>query len=313
MDTNVERLTRMVNYWIVRQGKTYKDEIPGGYLWAPITNKAGNELKIYSNLKSVKIGDVVFSLVNLGKGQCIYAVGVCAEEYSDCKNPLTIHKNDWITDGWKIKVDFTILTTNILVKEHIDRIRPLLPEKYSPLLPNGNAQQSGYMHQISEPLAELIRDLIGSQYSQVVSTDESVEDGLRGRTDIGATVKEQLVRSRRGQGIYRANLLLNEKKCRITGVSDLSFLIASHIKPWRYCSDEEKLDGCNGLMLTPNADRLFDKGYISFEDDGSIIVSPQMSSSTLAALGIDSTMNIGCFNKNQLVYLDYHRNTILKR
>jgi hypothetical protein len=303
----------MINYWIVRQGKTYKDEIPGGYLWAPITNKSGNVMKIYSNLKLVKTGDIIFSMINLGKGQCIYAVGICVEEYSDCKNPLTHCKDDWITDGWKIKVDFTILSSHILIKDHIEKIRSLLPKKYSPLLPNGKAQQSGYLHLISEHLAQMIKELIGTQYIEIVSTDESVEDGIVGRTDIGSTVKEQLIKSRRGQGTYRSNLLLNELHCRITGVSDPSLLIASHIKPWRYCSDEEKLDGCNGLMLTPNADKLFDKGYISFSDSGNIIISSMTNPSTLLALGINPNANIGCFNKKQTVYLDYHRKHILRK
>jgi hypothetical protein len=303
----------MINYWIVRQGKTYKDEIPGGYLWAPITNKCGNDMKIYSNLKLVKTGDIIFSLVNLGKGQCVYAVGICVEEYSDCKNPLIHNKNDWITDGWKIKVDFTLLSSIILIKDNIDKIRPLLPKKYSPLLLNGKAQQSGYLHLISEDLAQLIKELIGTQYLQIVSTDESIEDGIVGRTDIGSTVKEQLVKSRRGQGTYRSNLLLNETRCRITGVADQSLLIASHMKPWRYCSDEEKLDGCNGLMLTPNADKLFDKGYISFSDGGTIIMSSTINPSVLVALGIDPNANIGCFNKKQAVYLDYHRKHVLRR
>jgi len=304
----------MVNFWIVRQAKTYQDEVPGGYLWAPVTNKAGASLTIYSNLKLVKKGDVIFSLVNLEKkGQSFYAVGTCSKEYCEFPNPLTENKDDWITDGWKIEVDFTLLNNKPLVKDHIEKIRPLLPEKYSPLKENGDAHQSGYLHSISNELSELIIELIGTEYTDVVSNDDEVEEGIRGRTDLGTTVRSQLVKSRRGQGQFRQNVLLNEKCCRITAISDTTFLVASHIKPWKDSSDSEKLDGCNGLMLTPNADKLFDRGYISFTNEGAIMISPQTSKETLSALGINSSANVGKFSKGQFPYLDYHRVMVFKK
>jgi hypothetical protein len=61
-------------------------------------------------------------------------------------------------------------------------------------------------------------------------------------------------------------------------------LIASHIKPWRSCETAtERLDGANGLMLTPDVDRLFDRGMISFSDDGAVLVSPALPAEDLAA------------------------------
>jgi predicted restriction endonuclease len=51
-------------------------------------------------------------------------------------------------------------------------------------------------------------------------------------------------------------------------------LRASHCKPWRDSSNEERLDGENGLLLRPNADHLFDRGFIGFEDNGDVLVSP---------------------------------------
>ena len=97
--------------------------------------------------------------------------------------------------------------------------------------------------------------------------DDKVEEGLESAPPEGSDVAE-LRKSSRGQGRFRADVLKLEGSCRLTGISDPSLLIASHIKPWRNCSPTEKLDANNGLALTPNADRLFDHGLISFSDEG---------------------------------------------
>jgi hypothetical protein len=47
-------------------------------------------------------------------------------------------------------------------------------------------------------------------------------------------------------------------RCRITGVDRVEHLRASHCKPWRDSSDSERLDGENGLLLTPAIDRVLD-------------------------------------------------------
>ena len=112
------------------------------------------------------------------------------------------------------------------------------------------------------------------------------EKAIKGRTDIGATTKEQLVKSRRGQGVFRSNVRLNEKGCRVTGVTDPQHLRASHIKPWKDSTDEEKLDGCNGLLLAPHIDHLFDKGQITFTNNGDLLVSPRMDRAVLAKWGV---------------------------
>lgn len=87
-------------------------------------------------------------------------------------------------------------------------------------------------------------------------------------------------------------------------------LIASHIKPWRDSSDEEKLDGNNGLLLAPHADFLFDRGYISFMDDGELLVASTLAPEVLGAWGIRVPLNAGAFTGEQCRYLDYHRKKV---
>src|SRR6202021_3301435 len=85
-----------------------------------------------------------------------------------------------------------------------------------------------------------------------------------------------LVVPRRGQGLFKKRVMLLERACRVTGVDQLQHLRASHCKPWRDSSNEERLNGENGLLLTPSIDHLFDRGFISFEDRG-VLVIPQIA------------------------------------
>jgi len=117
--------------------------------------------------------------------------------------------------------------------------------------------------------------------------------------------------ARRGQGLFRSNLEKIEKSCRLTGVSDKRFLIASHIKPWRDSDNREKLDRNNGLLLSPHADKLFDNGWISI-DNNLIICTTTEIENLMEKWGLDLRQNVGKFNKQQLGYLEYHRETVFR-
>jgi putative restriction endonuclease len=128
--------------------------------------------------------------------------------------------------------------------------------------------------------------------------------------DLTATQKQQLVTARRGQGIFRERVLALEPRCRVTGVTNSWLLIASHIRPRRSCDTAaQRLDGANGLMLTPDVDRLFDRGLISFGDDGAVRVSPALAGADLAAMGLEGLPGrcVGGFTDAQAGYLGWHR------
>jgi HNH endonuclease len=137
--------------------------------------------------------------------------------------------------------------------------------------------------------------------------DDQAEAVLRQRHDIGPTEIERLTKARRGQGSFREELIAFECRCRVTGVDDPALLTASHIKPWRVSTDEEKLDRENGLLLAPHIDRLFDRGYISFSDSGKLLVASTLGDGVLAAWGIDGNTDVGSFSARQKDYLHYHR------
>ena len=66
--------------------------------------------------------------------------------------------------------------------------------------------------------------------------DQPADDEPDAETAFGPTFKEQLVKARRGQGVFRSSVLLSERQCRVTRVSDPKHLRASHIKPWSGCA-----------------------------------------------------------------------------
>lgn len=177
------------------------------------------------------------------------------------------------------------------------------------------------MVEISEDLALLLGALIGSEFLSASSKAQDIEvaasqedeQSISGRTDIGPTTRTQLIQARRGQGVFRTNVLQNEKTCRVTGTTELPHLRASHIKPWKLSTDTEKLDGCNGLMLAPHVDHLFDKGWITFADSGKILVSPQLRNTLLPSWGVQAGKGVGKFSQAQCTYLEFHRNEIFRK
>lgn len=123
--------------------------------------------------------------------------------------------------------------------------------------------------------------------------------------------KEALILTRLGQGKYRNELIKIWKRCAISGYSDVSLLVASHIKPWSKCNNMEKVDPYNGLLLLPNYDKLFDKGLISFEENGSILISEQFTDSD-NLFGVDASLEIELFEENKK-YMRYHRRQVFKK
>lgn len=101
------------------------------------------------------------------------------------------------------------------------------------------------------------------------------------------TEAERLVVQRIGQDIFRDALMHYwSGRCPLTGISDPDLLRASHIVPWAECNDEQRLDVHNGLLLSALWDAAFDRGLVSFADDGTVLAGPDLSEEARACLGI---------------------------
>lgn len=108
-----------------------------------------------------------------------------------------------------------------------------------------------------------------------------------------------------------SNDKLGNTKCMLENLSYPS-LVASHIKPFIKSNNEEAYDPNNGLLLSRNMDILFDQGYISFNDDGTIIYSPKLTKDVTKHLNNYKLDNI-FINENRIQYFDYHRNNVFKK
>lgn len=128
--------------------------------------------------------------------------------------------------------------------------------------------------------------------------------------DIGATEKQQLIAARLGQGRFRFEVLERwQRACAVTGSTTLAVIRASHCKPWRSGTNEERLDPANGLPLIATLDALFDAGLITFGEDGLLIASPRLTDSTL---GVDGLKLRRSLHPDEKTYLDYHRREIFR-
>jgi putative restriction endonuclease len=305
-----------MRYWWVSQNKSYNQEIGGSYLWSPKLQKDNKKNNSYENMTRVAPGDIVFSF----KSSKIFAIGIIQSKSYACSKPTELPIGDWGPDGWKVDVEYTELKKLIRPKDYIEILRPLLPSKYSPLKSNGDGNES-YLFELPLALANQVIILLGAEATQVIDSSLSTElldendaqqEAIVHDPDISVTEKQQLIKSRKGQGIFRRRLEKIESMCRITKVEDKRHLIASHIKPWSKSDNKERLDGNNGLLLAPHIDHLFDKGYISFSDDGGLIISKDLNSDLLIAWSVND-VNFGDFNGLQKTYLDYHRKNVFNK
>ena len=121
--------------------------------------------------------------------------------------------------------------------------------------------------------------------------------------------KEVLSKARIGQGFYREQLIKKwNGKSSVNNYSNTDFLIASHIKPWKDCDNEECVDCENGLLLKPDYDKLFDKGLISFKDDGSLIISSELTEEDIKEFNLNTDkIKIKSVSEKMKLYLSYHR------
>lgn len=315
-----------MRYWWVNQNQTYLHEVRGGYLWSPKRKANGARNPFYESMREIAPGDLIFSFMDTR----ILAVGI-AQSYSwESPKPQEFGNagQNWENIGWKVKVNFTELGNKVRPKDHIDILRPLLPDRYSPLQPNGNGLQSVYLTEVPTQFAEVLMGLVGQEVTPIalaarhvkpVSADDldfwerKLEQELVNDPTVMETDRMAIIRARNGQGLFKERVSKIESRCRITGVENPVHLVASHCKPWRDSTNEERLNGENGLLLTPSIDHLFDRGFIGFEDNGKLIISPVAHRPSLQRMGIDTTkvITVGGFTGGQKQFLDFHRSAVL--
>ena len=287
-------------------------------MWSPIKNANGARNPFYDNMEKVHPGDLVFAYAQ----QQVKSIGVAQKKAYSAPKPASFENasNNWSQIGWLVEVEFSQLDNPVVPKEHLQVLGKYLTIKSAPLDEMGRGKERYLVElevglalaliQISKiPLELMTRELAPVQNSE---SDYEIELEIQARSLEGDPEKIQLTKSRRGQGIFKANVRLVEDRCRVTGVTNIKHLRASHIKPWSVSSKEEKLDGFNGLLLSPHVDHLFDRGFISFRSSGDLMISKELNPIVLNQWNIASSRNVGAFKNNQGKYLEFHRDVVFK-
>jgi len=315
----------MKKYWWVNHKQTFDHEISGGYVWAPKVKRNGQTSHFYDNLRVASPGDVVISFANA----VVSYVGLVIDYAISSPKPDSFGNagEAWSDDGWMLPVSWYKVDTPFKPSLFINCLPALIRPKYAPIrAQNGHGNQGAYLSEIDQSLlnfvlahaaphldlSKLLSDLKSEMHDAAAEIDEIVEQKLLVSKSLSETDKTQLIKARRGQGVFRANVQQHEHACRVTGVQSGFLLIASHIKPWRSCiNSDERLDGNNGLLLTPHVDRLFDRGYITFNNLGGVILSSKIGEINISRLGIsESYFEKIPFGLAKQKYLNYHRENV---
>jgi len=321
-----------MRFWWVNQNQTFEQEFDGGYLWSPKRKSNDQRNPFYEFMREVAPGDVIFSFA----GTLIPAIGIAQSTAYEAPKPpeFGVAGPNWANIGWKVAIRYFNLERRIRPSDHTSRLLSVLPPKYSPLQANGNGNQGVYLTHVSSDFAHVLVKLIGDEarnlielnsvaeesyvpksedLPDIIEWEDHISEEIQGDESLDQTERQALVTGCRGQGVFKRNVQLVENRCRITGVGRLEHLIASHCKPWRDCSNNaERLDGENGLLLTPSIVHLFDRGYISFENNGQLLLSPVAHPESLRRMGVplDSGANVGSFSTGQRTYLEFHRERV---
>jgi len=301
-----------LQYWWVnhRQAMTTGS---GDSLWTPLQGKSGAVSESMRNMTRVQPGDLLF----VHAEGAVRGIGVALHPALEASGPSGRGR------GWQLPVRIFELVMPLDPKSHMAALKELLPVAHSPLRASGVRNPAIYLASVPEPMAEALRALLTGQVEDVEAqikaaveselADDWMETAIRQRTDIAPEHRQQLIRARRGLGVFRRSLEQFESACRVTGLLDRRHLRACHIKPWSASEDREKLDGCNGLLLSPHIAHLFARGYISFGDDGALLISRHLNPAVLSAWRLPMPYNVGAFQPRQLEYLAYHRREIFDK
>jgi len=137
-----------MRYWWVNHGKTYEFEVPGNFLWSPKTQADGSRSQNYDFMTEIQPGDFVFS----HSDRKIRALGIASSSAYTSPKPEFLSKgSNWSETGWKVDVAFKELKVPFEPQLYLDEIKPLLPEKYSPMQASGKVQQA-YLFELSKQL-----------------------------------------------------------------------------------------------------------------------------------------------------------------
>jgi len=255
---------------------------------------------VTKNFHSAKKGDQIIVRVNQGKrGE---PLGIVAAGKIQRIEPVGQHRGDlWIT--------FNMRLTRLLMRFPIPLpdVRRVIPTEQSNI---GNVTAhrrviNAWLNATRTKQEARHRALSREVAEALGSTGDDIEEITRD-PHLGPTERKQLVQARIGQGEFRRRVLGYWKRCAVTGCGIGRLLRASHIKPWSACSNRERMDRFNGILLAPHFDAAFDGGLISFDARGRMLLSRRLPAPEVHRLGLKANGPVP-FTSTHQQYLQYHR------
>ncbi|WP_274308935.1 HNH endonuclease [Solibacillus daqui] len=300
-----------MNFYIVMQGKTYEQAKDANVVWCSIYDNSGQTPHSWERMNEVKQGDAIFHCV---KGE-IVAISIAQEDCRKGENPFDEAKHI----GNLFISAYEPLQIPIAIKANFEHIQQLLPVKYSPFQQNGDGNQ-GFLYPCNEMLAIKLLELI-SDANIYEENEEQLEFAIgliaqKERNTLAPilieTEAEAKVKIRRGQQKFKKQLTpLWDHHCALCGIELPELLKASHSKPWKDSTDEERLDPYNGILLCSNHDTLYDRGYIAFDGTGKIHISPELAKADYSKYGIHEKMRVNRVEENKK-YFKWHKREIFR-
>ncbi|WP_417699002.1 HNH endonuclease [Pseudoalteromonas lipolytica] len=302
----------MAYYW-VNLGVSYKEVRDFKFLWAPShTYTASGEKTVkagWGHVPNIKKDDIIIC----HEDKRVIYVAQALEDAYPASRPESRTYDDWKKEGNKVDVNLIVLERPVSTDEFKHHIIERFNDQCEPKLftVDGNATQN-YMVAIPESVASIVLSSIDSDNLSLLKQPSKSSSGKKckkKRKAIKGGVRRARSNARIGQGAFRDEVLdIWNNTCPVTKVALPELLIASHIVSWVLSDDDEKIDGYNGFPFVPNVDKLFDKGLISFANDGLLLISPHLSVATLNALGIREDTQISGLTQKHISYLEKHRN-----
>lgn len=239
----------------------------------------------------------------------------------DGQECIRVHYHDQMNEESSRKFGFKKRTQHIkLMQSGVPGFGVILTPRSDPKPNQGRIQsfERDKLWQLGYPF-----DVNGGTYCPILRT-VSLKDVLsdqielpeftfdRSVLDAPETTKAQLIKARIGQGKFRTEVLSKwDNCCAVTGIGLTDAIRASHIKPWSECTNDERLDPNNGLPLAAHLDVLFDRGWITFSDEGILRAAKDLSESDKAAFGLDRVVRLRMpLNSKQKTFLSYHKKSV---
>lgn len=280
---------KTMKFFIAMQNELYEQQFNQQILSCSQKDPIGNVPHYYARMTELSKGDKIFHYSNGN----IVAIGTIV------KPTISVfhEANNYFFEA---KIQYDIISTPLHVRTYWDEVKMLLPAAYAAFQKNGH-DNGGFLYPCNENLACLFMEKIA-----LLNSDEPIlQEILETEAKVQATM-------RIGHQHYKNKLLhLWHHECAICKINIPELLKASHAKPWRDATHQERLDPYNGLLLCAHHDALFDKGFISFNECGEILLSPVLIKAEPSIYGVNANMRIQLYEEN-LKYLLWHQSYVFK-